>query len=288
MSARRLIVAGDDFGAAPEVNAGILRAHRDGILGSTSLMVTGDAAADAVARAREHQRLAIGLHLVLAQGRPASSPGAVPWLLGGRDAFGERPIANGLRYAWACCTRVGREQLAREVAAQLEAFVGAGLPLAHVDGHCNMHLHPMVVPILVRLAPRFGIRAVRLPREELGAALRHDRAHLVRKTFEQVVFRTLSRLAEPRLRAAGLVSADRVYGMHQTGHVTESYVLSLLASLPAGVSELYCHPAERQPAALARWQPGYDHEGELAALTSPRVRAALVREGIELCTYRDL
>lgn len=284
---RRLIVSGDDFGAAAEANAGILRAHRDGILTSTSLMVTAEAASAAVAGAREHQRLAVGLHLVLAQGRPVSPPEAVPMLVGSHHGFGERPIANGLRYAWAWCSTVGRRQLVREVEAQLEAFAGTGLPLAHVDGHCSMHLHPVVLPILLGCAPRFGIRAIRLVREDLGAALRHDRRHAARKTFEQVVFRTLSRLAEPRLRAAGIRTADRVYGMHQSGHVDEAYLLGLLPRLRPGLSELYCHPAERQPPAMARWQSGYDHEGELAALTSPRVRAALAREGIELVSYHE-
>ena len=50
--ARRLIVSGDDFGVADEVNEGIVRAHRDGILGQTSLMVTGAAASRAVELAR--------------------------------------------------------------------------------------------------------------------------------------------------------------------------------------------------------------------------------------------
>ena len=76
--------------------------------------------------------------------------------------------------------------------------------------------------------------------------------------------------------------------MHQTGHVDEAYLLALIAPLPPGVSELYCHPVERQAAALAPYQPGYDHAGELAALTSPRVRAALEAAGVELASYRDL
>jgi len=288
MTGRRLIVSGDDFGAAPEVNAAVLRAHREGILTSASLMVNAEAAAAAVAAAREHRRLAVGLHLVLVQGRPVSPPESVPMLIGRRGAFGEQPVTSGFRYAWVRCSRIGRRQLEREIEAQLAAFERTGLPLAHVDGHCNMHLHPMVLPLLVRCASRFGIRAVRLPREDLGPALRHDRRFAGRKTVEQVVFRALGWLARPALRRAGIRCADRVYGMHQTGHVTEAYLLELLPRLPVGVSEVYCHPAERQPPALARYQTGYEHERELAALLSPRVRAALAREGIELITYRDI
>lgn len=288
MSRRRLIVTGDDFGAAAEVNAGIVRAHRDGILGATSLMVTGDAAAEAVALAGAHPRLAVGLHLVLAQGRPAAPRDGIPHLVTRGGAFGDVPIPTALGYAWRSLREAGRAELRREIAAQLDAFAATGLRLAHVDGHLNIHLHPMILGLLLELAPRYGIRAMRLSHEELGPALRHDRRHLLRKMFEGNVFRALARWAAPRLRAAGIATADRVYGMHQTGHVDERYVLALLRDLPDGVTELYCHPAERQAAAMAPYQRGYDHAGEVAALTSPRVCAAVATRDVELTTYRDL
>jgi hopanoid biosynthesis associated protein HpnK len=287
-AARRLIVSGDDFGVAEEVNEGILRSHRDGILGQTSLMVTGAAAAHAVALAKAMPSLAVGLHLVLAQGRPAAEPSTIPELVRADGAFRDTPIRNGLRYAWAYVRAVGRAQLVREIDAQLAAFAATGLELAHVDGHLNMHLHPMVLPILLELAPRYGIRATRVSRESLQAALRWDPRHAARKCFEGVAFHTLAAYASPRLRAAGIVSSDRVFGMHQTGHVDESYLLHVIATLPPGVSEIYGHPATRQAAVMAGFQDGYDHAGEVAGFTSPRVRAALASAGVALTTYRDL
>ena len=288
MSARRLVVSGDDFGVAPEVNAGIIHAHRDGILTSTSLMVSGAAVAEAAALARAHPSLAVGLHLVLAQGRPATPPREIPRLVGEDGAFRDQPVLNGLRYAWHWCFRAGRAQLRRELEAQLEAFAATGLELAHVDGHLNMHLHPMVLPILIELAPRYGIRAMRLTREQVGVALRYDSRHALRKVWEGTVFRALAAYAAPRLRAAGIATAERIYGLHQTGHVDERYLLALIPALPPGTSEVYCHPAERSPAALARYQPGYDHAGELAALLSGRVRDAARAAGVELISTRDL
>jgi hopanoid biosynthesis associated protein HpnK len=288
VSARRLVVSGDDFGAAPEVNRAVLRAHEDGILTSTSLMVTGAAAPEAVALARARPTLAVGLHLVLAQGRPAAAPADIPALVTREGEFGRQPVWAGLRYAWASLSRAGRTALTREIEAQLAAFATTGLPLAHVDGHLNMHLHPMVLPILLELGPRYGLHAMRISREDLGAALRHDRRHAARKMAEGAVFHALSVWAAPRLRAAGIATADRIFGLHQTGHVDEAYVLAVIAALPPGVSELYCHPADGAAAALAPFQSGYDHAGEVAALTSPRVRQALTAAGVELISYRDL
>ena len=102
------------------------------------------------------------------------------------------------------------------------------------------------------------------------------------------MFAALAAYAAPRLRAASIRTADRVYGMHQTGHIDERYLLALLPTLPAGVSELYCHPADGRSAALAPHQPGYDHAGEVAALVSPRVRAALDSAAISLVNYPRL
>jgi hypothetical protein len=146
----------------------------------------------------------------------------------------------------------------------------------------------MVLPILLELAPRGGIRAVRLTREDLRPALRHDRRGVLRKVSEGAVFHALAAWAAPRLRAAGIVTADRVYGMHQTGHVDEAYLLGLVPRLPPGASELYCHPAAGVAVDLAPYQRGYDHAGEVAALVSPRVRAALEAARVELVSYLEL
>jgi hopanoid biosynthesis associated protein HpnK len=285
VSARRLIVAADDFGMSAGVNAGIIRAHTAGILTEASLMVTGRAVDEAVNLARATPTLSVGLHLVLAQGRAASPSARVPRLVAANGEFGINPIAAGFRYFF---TPGIRAELHREVSAQIEAFLDTGLPLSHVDGHVTVHMHPVVVDILVDVCKRYGIRTVRLPREPLAGALRYDHRHLVRKLFEGTVFTILSRWAEPRLCRARLRHPDRIYGLHQTGHVSEDYVVSLLGALPPGVSELYCHPALIDDEAR-RWRPSdYASEQELAALTSPRVRAAVASEGIELISYRDL
>src|SRR5207302_9567243 len=107
-------------------------------------------------------------------------------------------------YAFEYLFRAGRAQLRREIEAQLAAFAATGLRLAHLDGHLNMNLHPMVLPILLELAPRYRIRAMLLSRGDLGAALRYDRSHFPRQLAEGVVFRALPPSAAPRLRAAGI------------------------------------------------------------------------------------
>ena len=282
---RRLIVAADDFGMSPGVNAGILRAHRAGILTETSLMVRGAAAEEAVALAREAPSLGVGLHLALLQGHSASPPREIPLLVDSDGRFSDNPIWSGLRYFFVPGIR---EQLRREITAQLDAFAATGLPLSHVDGHVTIHMHPCVLVALLEVAEHYGVRALRLPRDPLGPALRWDRRHAPRKVFEGLAFGALARWGGPRIRAAGLRTPDQMFGMHQTGVVTEDYLLHLIATLPPGTSEVYCHPAVVD-AEARRWRPAdYRSEDELAALCSPRVRAAIDAAGIELIGYRDL
>jgi len=70
---KQLVVNADDFGFTLDVNAGIVEAHREGILTATTLMANGDAFEDAVRLARLTPGLDIGCHLALAGHREAVS-----------------------------------------------------------------------------------------------------------------------------------------------------------------------------------------------------------------------
>jgi chitin disaccharide deacetylase len=285
LARRRLIISADDFGMSPGVNAGVIAAHRDGVLTDASLMVNAAACAEAVELARATPSLSVGLHLVLVQGRATSAPQEISALVDRQAMFRNNSVAVGLRYFF---TPGVRAQLEREVRAQLEKYVRTGLALSHVDGHLNIHMHPTVLAILLRVAAEYGIRAVRLPREPLGITLRLDRRWFMRKLVESVTFKALAAYAQPRLAAHGMRYPDQMFGLHQSGHVTEPYLLGILDALPAGVTEVYCHAAQVD-AEARRWRPAdYESEGELAALTSARVRTALGAAGIERISYRDL
>jgi len=282
---RRLVVTGDDFGLAPEVNRAIVRAHREGILTVTSLMVTAPAVDQAVAFARDTPTLGVGLHLVLVQGRPASRDARTTGLATAAGGFRESAIPAAIEYFF---TPRLRRAVRREVRAQLELFRATGLALSHVDGHLNVHLHPMLQDVLAPLVPEFGIPALRLTREAVRPSLAWDRRHAFRKTFEGLTLRLLSAMAERRFRALGVVTADRSFGLHQTGACDEPYLAHLIETLPPGTSELYCHPAEAQTAEMRRLMPGYRPGDELAALTSPRIRELVAERGVRLVRWADL
>jgi hopanoid biosynthesis associated protein HpnK len=278
---RRLIVCADDFGRDIAINEAVEAAFRHGILSSASLMVGAAAADDAVERARRLPGLRVGLHLVLIDGRPVLPPEAIPGLVGADGRFGDDQIGAGLRYF----LRPGvRRQLAAEIGAQFAAFRATGLALDHVNAHQHLHLHPTVARLIVEIGPSHGMRAVRLPSEPAQALRRAFPGERYRAPAYRPVIAALRR----RLRRAGLVSNDQVFGIAWSGAMVEERVLGLLPHLPPGVSELYFHPATRGTAALAAAMPGYRHTEELAALLSPAVQRRIDELGIEPIGYGDL
>jgi hopanoid biosynthesis associated protein HpnK len=238
-----VIFNADDFGRSSDINRAVLQAHREGVLTSASLMVTGDAVDEAVALARVTPSLAVGLHLALSDGRPASSPDELPHLLCSRDRFPTNPARVWIRYT-SCAA--ARAEMVRELGAQFERFIATGLPLDHVNSHQHIHMQPAVFHALLPLARQYGARGMRLPRDDFGLAIHYDRRGALIKAVWAAVFGVLCRryaralgVATPRARqpaaAHGLAVTDRVYGLMQSGRMEEAYVLQVLARAP-GVS----------------------------------------------------
>ncbi len=282
MANLRLIFSGDDYGRAPSINAAIVKAHEQGVLTSASLMVTGEAVDDAVMRAVAHPTLAVGLHVVVMGGRSALTAAEAPHLADLRGNLPGNPFLAGIQFFFNPAVR---RELARELVAQFERFLDTGLPLAHVDGHYFMHLHPTVFSILVPLAERYGVPGIRLAPDDLRLTLALDRARMAGKVTWASTYSLLCRLAERRLRRGPLAYTDRVYGLLQTGHMHERFVVGLLRRISGEVrsAELYFHPSTRS---LGR--PFGPNPGDLAALLSPRVRQAIQERGAVLTSYAAL
>ena len=278
-----MIVTGDDFGLSPAVNRAIVRAHEQGLLTSASLMVSGSAASEAVALAKAHPRLAVGLHLVLCQGRSSLAPHQIPGLVDARGNFDRSPVRAGLRYFFV---RSLRPQLRSEIEAQLEGFRATGLVLSHLDGHLNLHLHPTVLTILLELAGQYRIPAMRLPLDDLRSTLALDKKRLAYKLSHAIIFGIVCRYAQGRLASAGIRVADRVYGLLQSGDMNEAFLLGLLPRIRGEVVEWYCHVGLPPCPELERWTPGYRHRQELEALTSERVVKAVAEIGKASCRER--
>jgi chitin disaccharide deacetylase len=270
---RRLIVNADDFGRSHSINEAVIRAHREGILTSASLMMNEPACAQAVTLAKENPRLGVGLHLTLLCGHSALPPESIPGLVNDRGEFSSNPVAAGFRYFFL---RGLRDQLRREIRAQLARFKETGLPLDHVNGHLHLHLHPVLFPMILAEVEGFGIRHVRLTRDLFWLNSRLARGRWSYRAAHAIIHHILSARARAPLRQRGIKHARVTFGLLQDSRVDETFVLKLLERLPAGDSELYSHPS------LDKFKHEFD------ALISRRVKEQVKRHGLELIRYQDL
>ncbi|SAK68533.1 YdjC-like family protein [Caballeronia fortuita] len=265
---RAIIVTADDFGLHERVNEAVARAHCDGALTCASLMVGAHAAHDAVRIARELPALRVGLHLVLNDGAATLPRWSIPDLVDARGCFEGSMFENGVRFFFR---RDVRRQLGIEIHAQFKAFAATGLALDHVNVHKHFQLHPTVLGLILEIGPRYGMRAMRLPREPNGSLLLAPWIALVKK----------------RLDDAGIAHNDWVAGIAATGRMDEAAWLAWLANAPEGVLEIYSHPAmEGTP--LTPSMRDYRHADEFAALCSPRVRRAIEATGAMRGGFADV
>ncbi len=277
-----LIVTADDFGLHETVNDAVESAHRDGVLTAASLMVAAPAAADAVRRARRLPDLRVGLHLVLADGPAILPPASIPALVDAGGHFDAHMVARGFRYF---ASPSARRQIEREVRAQFDAYRATGLRLDHVDAHKHFHLHPTLLATLIAVGADYGLRAVRVPDEPAWFATSPG-ARFTGAVGAGLLAPWLAAM-KWRLRRAGIAYADRVFGIARSGRMDEVAWLEILARLPDGVTEVYAHPAATEEPIVPTMRD-YRHADELAALRSPRVRAAIQAAGARLGGYGDL
>lgn len=279
---KRVIISADDFGLSVEVNEAIEIAHRDGMLSTASLMVAGPAAEDAIARAKRLPTLGVGLHLVTIEGASVLPHQQLPLVTGADGWFSSSQLGLGVDYFFR---PEGRRELAAEITAQFEAFARTGLRLDHANAHKHMHLHPTVGRLMIDIGRRYGLRAIRVPLEPpepLYAAGTYT------DTLGDAALRRWTRLLRHQARSAGMATNDWCFGLAWSGHMTPDRVAALAAHLPAGVSEIYFHPATHKNALLQKLMPTYEHEAEFEALCSSGFRAGLAHAHATPCGWQDI
>lgn len=260
---RSLAVNADDFGFTRDVNQGILEAHLQGILTSTTLMATGPAFEDAVRLARQHPALDIGCHLVLV-GDPPYPP----------------TIAKLIQ-----ALALKRIRIYDELSAQVRRILDAGLQLTHLDSHKHSHLLPPVLDAVARLSEEFRIPWVRRP---FDFPLQPGGIGWNRRAVNYAFGAVRPRL-ERVLRAHGCRFTDHFAGFQLTGNYDAATLAALIRSLPEGSTEFMCHPGRcGVELRAARTRLKESREQELRALTSPQVRAALADGGIRLAGFHQL
>jgi predicted glycoside hydrolase/deacetylase ChbG (UPF0249 family) len=245
---RALIVNADDFGLTRGVSAGILAAHRHGIVTSTTVLVNADPDREQLAEAHA-AGLGLGLHVNLTLGKPLTRARS---LVDGDGRF--------VRDAQRAAARAAARDVRAEVEAQIARFERlVGRPPTHLDTHHHVGLYAPVRDVVLEIARTLGV-----PVRSQDAA------------------------ARARARAAGLRTPDHFFGESgPAAYWSPQRTLACLRGLPPGLSEFMCHPG-RFDADLGYSRYGRQREVELAGLGAPAARAAVAALGIELRHFGEM
>lgn len=254
-----LIVTADDLGLSEHVDRGIVAAHRDGVVRSTSLLVTFPRAETAAEIARAEPDLEVGLHIDLVEGRPVTDPTAVRSLV---DADG-RFLGLDRLFRGLATRRVRADEIAIEVRAQVYRARALGTPALAWDSHRHVHLFPLVARVVGALGRELGARWVRraaAPRVGTGP--------------KQLILSAATATSALFLR--GLPGSSWYVDLTSEPLTRDAAWVALLAAR-GGLGEISGHPGLADGAAdpLALRRPR-----DLALLTDPLLRSALGRDAV--------
>ena len=162
----------DDFGISKGVNAAIVKAHREGILNSASLMINQKYAAEAVKLAKEMPELEMGLHVNLTNEYPAASEQEIPLLVDGQGKL-KNGFVNLLLLSFFKPRQL-RLQVEIEMRAQIAKYLTTGLPLQHLDSHRHVHMIPQIFKTMRKLQKEFEVPRIRVINENIFNTLKYN------------------------------------------------------------------------------------------------------------------
>lgn len=256
--ARLVIISCDDLGSCHGATEGVYAAIRDGVATCASIMVP---APWALYAADQYRGEDIGVHLTLNAEHPLYRWGPLthaPTLLSGEGGF-PRSVDDLWEHA-------DSTEVLRECRAQIERALAWGIDVTHLAPHLtSITLRPEFFDVYLELAFEFKL-PIRLPSTISASAAGFP-------------FRQLA-------ADEGIVFPDHFDHDWRTG--SRERVLSALATLAPGVTEIHVQPAIDTPEVRALGEVATGWIDDLALATSEELRNAVADSGATLIGYREL
>ncbi len=275
---KQLIVNADDYGKTEGVARGIIRAHRDGIVTSTTVMMNMPQVEDALKLADDCPDLGIGVHLVFTAWRPLLPPAEIPSLVDENGHFHSQEAILSRP------DRIDTDELKAELRAQIERCWALGREPDHLDFHHFIHVYPSFFAIYVELAAEYGL-PVRLPfppEEEWDEAAA---SVAIIQGLPADLLREIVRQDIGLVQAKGILHPDRFCQSFSGEALTLENLLGILEGLPEGISELITHPGLPGEELLANSTYSNEREMEVELLCHPQVKERIGELGIELVNF---
>jgi predicted glycoside hydrolase/deacetylase ChbG (UPF0249 family) len=287
-----LIVNADDYAMTMGVNQGIIEGHLQGIVTSTTVMATGAALSDGLARLADAPRLATGCHLVLIGDQPLAPLAQIRSLVTANGGFPRTLTAFLQQITWQ---KIVLSEIIIEFRTQIEHLLNRGLKLSHLDTHKHSHAHPQVLEAILTVAQEYRIPYIRNPFERGYWRQAHkvyrqtNQASVWRQYFLNKTLFYYRQRFQRQMQHTTIQCPQHFHGFLTTGNLCAAVMPLLFAQMPIGINELMCHPARLDTSLLAsNSRLKNAREQELLGLTSINTRQALQQAQITLTSFRDL
>ena len=256
----RLIVKGDDMGAAHGINLGTIAAYKQGVLTTTNVIVPGPWFPEAARLLKENPGLDVGVHLALTsewdnvKWRPVTAvPSLVDedgWLFPMVQPRAGSEAGRSIKErGWKL------DDIERELRAQITIAKRHIPAVSYTWNHMGFtSLGPEVASLVSRLSKEYGLV---VPSE------------------------------------IGVQPVGRVWDGRDSGAVKADKLAAKLETLGPGLWLHIDHASTDDPEMRAVGHAGYewvaaDRSANVEAWTSPKVRDVIARRGIKLTNYREL
>jgi predicted glycoside hydrolase/deacetylase ChbG (UPF0249 family) len=284
----RLIVNADDLGMTSGVTKGILFAHRNGMVTSTSMMVNQPFSEYAVQQLNSVPNLSVGIHLTLDQGSPILPGDKVPSLVNERgEFFGNSELRSRL---WKRMVDVS--EIEEELRAQIQWMKKRGVTPSHADSHRHIHFYPYVAKAFAEACKKENIsktRVARIRHYPRNGYIGGPHGGTVQRRLLVTLYMELLMRARfhPFRRADCRLEPDPKYNKHDA--LQQGWKLAL-ENLPAGTYEFVCHPGFSESDPLSADFPGFAgrRELELDLLTNKNLQTVIQNKNIELINFNQL
>jgi hopanoid biosynthesis associated protein HpnK len=277
---RKVIINADDFGLCRGVNDAVAKAHTEGVLTSTTIMVNMPCADRAVETAKSLPNLGVGVHLNLTEGRPLSENSFLC------DPQGEFAFSAERLSLLSLFSKKVRAAIKAELSAQIEWLINKGIKPTHLDSHKHIHTFPSIFPIVLELARRFDIPAIRLPLERQRFSKSHWPPPARKGLIKSHIIRNMARIN--RLQGPGLFKTSEFLGIAHTGRIDVDFLKAAFLYNSAPVVEIMTHPGFAEGLSQTSSRIVEQRLKELQALCSEQTKFYLSKAEIELVNYGQL
>lgn len=275
MNEIRLIVNADDFARSEGVDRGILQAHREGIVSTTTALMNQKTAVASILQAHAQEPdLGFGVHLNISFGEPVNPASRIASLIAADGNF------HDFRKILSNQVHLDVAHVETEWRSQIERFLESGVTLDHLDSHHHAAVfQPELFELFLQLAHEYGC-GVRNP-----IPLDLESTDL-RSLYPEEIIRYIQNKSAELMSTRGIRHPDALLASFFAEQTTREHLIDIFESLESGVYELMCHPGiADDDLRLSSSYAGYRVK-ELNVLTDPVIGKTLTALDIKLHTFQ--